>query len=838
MKLQKNTLDIRKKFKGLIGIKSKVEVRDSSMLSLVYTPGVAQCCREIEKDAVDSFKLTCRGNTIGIISDGSSVYGVGNVGPHASVPMLEGYSVFFKTFANIDALPLAVDVKSEENLIENIRTLEPTFGGFYLAYISSPHCFVVENMLRRCLSVPVIHGDQHATAMVVLAGLINALKVVGKKKENIKVVINGGGAGGIGTAKLLHNYGIKNILLCDREGIIYRNRPYYMNWAKSEISKYINESGEKGTLNDAIKDADVFVGLSIGGVLTSQMVKSMQKNPIVFAMATPEPEINYFEAKKAGARIVATSRIEFPNYLSLAIVIPGFVRGVLDVGSKGTHPKLKIAAAEALAGMVKENLNETNILPDLFDFRVAPVIAGAVAEEAIKLKINQIKVKPEKVAERLFNLLYDGVAENYEKGLEFKIEENGDVYKESSILHRRHTGVIEVHNKVPIKDKYLFDVVYSYKNASEPCKLIYKNKESIYDYTCKSNLVAVVSDGSAVLGLGNIGAEAAMPVMEGKALLFKTFGGVEAFPICINTQNPEEIISAVESIAVNFGGINLEDISAPRCFYVEEELKKRLDIPVFHDDQHGTAVIVLAGLKNALKIINKKIENVKIVVNGAGAGATAVSKLILKGGAKNLIMCDTKGAIYEGRAVGMNPIKEQMAKITNPHKESGTVHQILKGADVFIGLSKGNLLTKEDIKTMNKDSIVFALANPTPEITPAEAKAGGAKIVATGRSDFPNQINNCLAFPGIFRGALDVRAKEINDEMKLAASEAISSLAGDKLAPDYILPNGLDLKVPVKVASAVAKRAMEAGVARVKINLNDVEIKLQEFLYERGLLKD
>ena len=487
--------------------------------------------------------------------------------------------------------------------------------------------------------------------------------------------------------------------------------------------------------------------------------------------------------------------------------------------------------------MVKENLNETNILPDLFDFRVAPVIAGAVAKEAIKLKINQINIKPEKVAERLFNLLYDGVAETDEKGLEFKIEESGDVYKESSILHRRHTGVIEVHNKVPIKDKYLFNVVYSYNSASEPCKLIYKNKENIYDYTCKSNLVAVVSDGSAVLGLGNIGAEAAMPVMEGKALLFKTFGGVEAFPICINTQDPKEIVNAVESIAVNFGGINLEDISAPRCFHVEDELKKRLDIPVFHDDQHGTAVIVLAGLKNALKIVNKKIEDVKIVVNGAGAGATAVSKLILKGGAKNLIMCDTNGAIYQGRNVGMNPMKETMAKITNPNKESGTVHQILKGADVFIGLSKGNLLTKDDVKTMNKNAIVFALANPTPEITPDEAKAGGAKIVATGRSDFPNQINNCLAFPGIFRGALDVRAREINDEMKLAASEAISALAGDRLSPDYILPNGLDLKVPVKVASAVAKKAMEVGVARIKINLDDIEIKLQEFLYEKGFLE-
>ncbi len=837
MELKKNTLEMRKRFKGLIGIQSKVEVRDSSMLSIVYTPGVAQCCRDIEKNSVESFKLTCRGNTIGILSDGSSVFGLGDVGPYASVPMLEGYSVFFKTFANIDALPLAVNVASEESLIEDIRRLEPTFGGFYLAYISSPHCFVVENMLRRCLSVPVIHGDQHATAMVILAALINSLKITGKKKEKIKVVINGGGAGGIGTAKLLYNYGIKNILICDRRGIIYKNRPYYMNWAKSEISKFINEEQVKGGLEDALKDADVFIGVSIGNVLKPEMIKLMKKDPIIFALATPEPEINYFDAKKAGAKIVATSRIEFPNYFSSALVIPGFLRGVLDVGIKEMNVNIKIAASEALAGLVKENLNETNILPDLFDFRIAPVIAGAVARESIKLKINKINIEPEKVSENLFNLLYDGVMENKDKNLDLKIEEHGNVYKESVVLHRKHTGVIEIQNKVPIKDKYLFDVVYSYKNASEPCKLIFKNKENIYDYTCKSNLVAVVSDGSAVLGLGNIGAEAAMPVMEGKALLFKTFGGVEAFPICINTQDPDEIISVVESIAVNFGGINLEDISAPRCFSVEEELKKRLDIPVFHDDQHGTAVIVLAGLKNALKIVNKKIENVKIVVNGAGAGATAVSKLILKGGAKNLIMCDTKGAIYKGRIKGMNPFKEAMAEITNPNKEKGTLHEVLKGADVFIGLSKGNLLSTEDVKTMNKDAIVFALANPTPEITPDKAKAGGAKIIATGRSDFPNQVNNCLAFPGIFRGALDVRAKEITDEMKLAASEAISSLAGGKLSPDYILPDGLDLKVPVKVASAVAQKAMDIGVARIKVNIEDIEIKLQKFLYEKGLLE-
>ncbi len=836
MKMEKTSLELRKKFRGLIGINSKVELRDSSILSLVYTPGVAECCREIEKNSVESFKLTCRGNTIGIISDGTSVFGIGNVTPSGAIPMLEGYSVFFKTFANIDALPLAIKGKDENSIIDSIRNLEPTFGGFYLEDIRSPNCFVIEDMLRKCLSVPVIHGDQDANAMVVLAALINALKIIGKKKDKIKVVINGAGAAGIGITKLLLYYGIKNILLCDNKGIIYRDRPYNMNWVKSEISKSINISQEKGELKDALKNADVFIGVSIGKVVQYDMIKLMKKDPIVFALSSPEPEINYRDAKDAGAKIVATSRVDYPNHFTSALIIPGFMRGILDVGAIEINYDIKIAAAEALAALVGDNLNDINILPDLFDFRVSPVIAGVVAKKAIECKINRIDIDPELVTKRLFNLLYEG--ENFEskEKLRFRFDEKVDVNRESVILHRRHTGVIEIKNKLPIRDKYIFNLLYSSKTASETCKLISKDIEKVYEYTCKSNLVAVISDGSAVLGLGNIGAEAGMPVMEGKALLFKTFGGVEAFPICIKTQNPREIIQTVEAISVNFGGINLEDISAPRCFHVESELKKLLDIPVFHDDQHGTAIVVLAGLKNALKIVNKQIDAVRVVVNGAGAGATAVSKLILKAGCKNLIMCDTNGAIYEGRAEGMNPYKDEMAKVTNLNKEKGTIYDVIKGADVFIGLSKANLLTKDHVKSMNKDAIVFALANPAPEIMPEEAKAGGAKIIATGRSDFPNQVNNCLAFPGIFRGALDVRAKEINDEMKIEAAEAISKLALCRLSPNHIIPNGLDLKVPIKVASAVAKKAIEMGVARINANPDDIEMRLQEFLYETDLL--
>lgn len=390
-----------------------------------------------------------------------------------------------------------------------------------------------------------------------------------------------------------------------------------------------------------------------------------------------------------------------------------------------------------------------------------------------------------------------------------------DYAKESLKLHEQWKGKIEVVETVPVKSKEDLALAYT-PGVAEPCLAIQKDVNKSYDLTRRHNMCLVVTDGSAVLGLGNIGPEAGMPVMEGKCVLFKAFGGVDAFPMCIKSQDVDTIVETIYQVSGSFGGVNLEDISAPRCFEIEKRLKEKCDIPIFHDDQHGTAIITLAGLMNALKVTGKELDKVKIVMNGAGAAAIAIAKLLLTSGAKDVTMCDRAGAIYEGREAGMNPVKEEMAKITNLRKEQGSLADIVKGADVFIGVSAPKALTVDMVKTMNQDAIVFACANPTPEIFPDEAKAGGAKVVATGRSDFPNQINNVLAFPGIFRGAFDVRARDINDEMKIAAAKALAGLISEEeLNADYIIPAAFDERVGGTVAKAVAEAARKSGVARL-----------------------
>ena len=390
-----------------------------------------------------------------------------------------------------------------------------------------------------------------------------------------------------------------------------------------------------------------------------------------------------------------------------------------------------------------------------------------------------------------------------------------DYAKESLRLHGEWKGKIEVVTRVPVENKDDLSLAYT-PGVAQPCLEIQKDVDKSYELTRRWNMCLVVTDGSAVLGLGNIGPEAGMPVMEGKCVLFKAFGDVDAFPLCIKSNDVDEIVNTIYLISGSFGGVNLEDISAPRCFEIEKKLKEKCDIPIFHDDQHGTAIITLAGLTNALKVVGKKKEDVRIVMNGAGAAAISIARLLLTAGFKDITLCDRKGAIYEGRPEGMNPIKEEMAKVTNLAKKSGSLAEMLVGADVFIGVSAPGAVTTEMVKTMNKDAVVFACANPTPEIFPDDAKAGGAKVVSTGRSDFPNQINNVLAFPGIFRGAFDVRAKEINDEMKLAASEALANLITDEeLSPEYIIPKAFDKRVGPAVAKAVAEAAKRTGVARI-----------------------
>ena len=391
-----------------------------------------------------------------------------------------------------------------------------------------------------------------------------------------------------------------------------------------------------------------------------------------------------------------------------------------------------------------------------------------------------------------------------------------DYAQESLRRHAQWKGKIEVTVKVPVGTKEDLSLAYT-PGVAQPCLEIQKDINKSYDLTLRHNLCLIVTDGTAVLGLGDIGPEAGMPVMEGKCVLFKAFGGVDAFPLCIKSKDVDEIVNTIYLISGSFGGVNLEDIAAPRCFEIERKLKEKCDIPIFHDDQHGTAVVTLAGLLNAIKLVGKKKENVRIVINGAGAAAISITKLLLSCGFPNIILCDRRGAIYEGRTDGMNWIKDEMAKITNKEKKHGTLADVLVGADVFIGVSAPGTLTVDMVKTMNKDAIVFACANPVPEIFPDDAKKGGAAVVATGRSDFPNQINNVLAFPGIFRGTFDVRASDINDEMKIAASYALASLISDKeLNPDYIIPAAFDKRVADTVAAAVREAAKKSGVARIK----------------------
>ncbi len=400
--------------------------------------------------------------------------------------------------------------------------------------------------------------------------------------------------------------------------------------------------------------------------------------------------------------------------------------------------------------------------------------------------------------------------------------------EEALHIHRLNKGKLESKAKVPVKNARDLSLAYS-PGVAEPCKEIFEDVENVFEYTMKGNMVAVVSNGTAVLGLGNIGPEASLPVMEGKAVLFKSFAGVDAFPICLRTNSVDEIVQTVKLLEPTFGGVNLEDIAAPDCFEIEERLKKETNIPIFHDDQHGTAIVTLAGLINALKLSGKKLSEIKVVANGAGAAGIAIIKLMLSMGVREIVMCDTKGAIFEGRSYGMNPVKDSVAKHTNAKRQEGSLADVIKGADVFIGVSAEGAVTKEMVEDMNDDPIIFAMANPVPEIMPEDAKAAGASVIGTGRSDFPNQVNNVLAFPGIFRGALDVRATHINEEMKVAAVYAIANLIDESdLTTDYVIPAPFDARVAPAVAAAVAKTAMETGVARIKVDPEEVAARTRE----------
>jgi malate dehydrogenase (oxaloacetate-decarboxylating) len=837
-------MDYLRRYRGLIGVRSKVPVKDSAMLSLVYTPGVAEVCRAIVDDPLASHTYTCRGNTVALVSNASGLFGLKGAPPAAALPALEGKAVIFKTFAGIDALPIVLDAEHTTEMVETVAALGPTFGAICLEDISAPRSLQVAALLDQAMTIPVVNNHQHIVAIGTLAAMINAAKVVGKDLHNLKIVINGAGAATTGLVDLLELTGVQNVVVCDRYGILTPFRLHDMNWSKRHLAKRTNPERREGTLAQALQGADAFVGYSSGGALSPDMIRSMAPDPIIMAFALPEPEILPPLAEEAGAAVVATGRSDLANGINIALVFPGFFRGLLDVQALDINNDMLLEAARCLAGLVP-NPGRYQIVPDVLDFRVAPALAEAVARVALATGLaRKTDANPAAIAEWTRRYVYEGQAAIVDAP---SVGQDASLKEQALDLRRRYRGVLEIEAKLPIRDRYTLSMYLSPADA-QPAVAIAQQPDLAYEITAKGNLVAIVTDGSAVLGLGDIGPRAGLPVMEGKAILFHTFAGVEAFPICVATQTSNEIVEIVKRLAPTFGGINLEDIAAPRCFEIESKLKASLDIPVFHDDQHGTAVVVLAGLINAAKITGKTLDQMRAVVNGAGAAGIAVTKILMAAGIKEFILCDTKGAIYEGRPVGMNWIKEEMAKVTNRQGLKGTLVDALRGADLFIGVSGPGVLTAEVIAGMAERPIIFALANPDTEFAPrsgapraevaaairAAVKSGA--VVATGRSDFANQVNNSLAFPGIFRGALDTRAREINEVMKLAAAHAIAGLVPDQdLQPERIIPGGLDFAVPPAVAAAVAKAAMDSGVARVQVDPAQVAERTRRFIYEGHL---
>ncbi len=822
-----------RRHRGLLAVQSKIPIKDEHVLSLVYTPGVAEPCRVIHEDPEESFTCTIRGNAVAVLTDGSSVLSYGDAGPQAALPVMEGKAILFKTLSGIDAFPVCVAERDPARLADLILALTPTFGGFSIEDIASPRSFELLELLEATsetdLPVPFFFNDMQGACAIVLAALRNALKVVDKEIGDIHAVITGAGGAGITVARFLRKAGVAEITLCDRHGIVWEGRLAAMNRFKEAAARDLNPGRRQGSIGDALQGADLFVGLSAARTVEPGMIKKMSARPIVFALATPEPEIAAEDARAAGAGVVLTGGADYRHGLNVALAFPGILRGVMDARAPRVYDEMLIAAADAIATLVPErDLGPDRIVPRALDLRVGPAVAGAVANAAVALGVAREDVDPAAVEQRTRTRIYEGSAALVEP------DRGGGrprtLLEEALSLHRRYRGVIEVAAKFPVKDEHSLLVIAS-PGVACPVREIMREPLKVWEYTTKGNLVAVVTDGSAVLGLGNIGPEAALPVMEGKCVLFKTFAGIEAMPICLGTQETDAIVAIVKSLEPFLGGVNLEDIAAPRCFEIEERLRREVGIPVFHDDQHGTATVVLVGLLNALRLTGRDIGTARVTINGAGAAGIAVTRLLMKAGLRDVILCDTLGTIYPGRD-RLNPAKEAIAAVTNLERVAGPLIEAMRGRDVFIGLSAPNIVSPDMVRVMARRPIVFALANPVPEIAPEAALAAGAAVVATGRSDYKNQINNAIAFPGIFRGALDVAARNINDEMTLAAAHALADLIPDyELSPDYIVPRTLDFRGAPEVAAAVARAALDTGEARRRVDPRLILENTRDYLY-------
>ncbi len=831
-------LHYRRKYRGLISLDSKLNQVDSRFLSIVYTPGVAQPCEAIEEDPSRSFTYSGRGNTVAVVSDGSSALGLGDVGPEATLPILESKAVFFKNMAGLGAYPMALDTHSADRIVEVCKRVAPTVAAISLEDIASPTCFEVEARLTEELNIPVLHNDQHGTAISALAILHNVCRLQKERTlKDLSVVVAGAGAAGIATVNLFREAGITDIVLCDEDGVIHEGRREELHPGKRSVLPELKRPESGDTLDDAVRDRDVFVGLAAPGILSADMVRTMETDPVIIAGAAPDPEIDPDEAREAGAFVVCTARFDYPNMVTDTLALPGMFRGIMETNASVFTTGVKLAAARAIAEVVpSEDLRPDFILPDLLDRHVGPAVAEATARTAVEEGIaRRHELSPEEIGARTREYIYE--ADPSEPDETFWEDVDDPVENELGLrYYRKHRGPLILRSKIALKDRNILGLVYV-PGLGRVVESIAEDPERGFELACKGNMVAVATNGSAVLGLGDIGAPAARPVMEGISVLFHTFAGVEAFPLCIEDEDdPQKFVDTVKAFEPSLGGVNLEDITSPHCYEIERKLKQEMDIPIFHDDQHGTAVVTLAGLQSALELQDRSLEETRIVINGAGASGLATARFIQEAGAGEIVICDSSGPLYPGREASMNPEKRRAAEWSNPRGVRGDLRDALEDSHVFIGLSVGGILDADDIALMAEDPIVFAMANPEPEIFPEEARRGGAEVVATGRSDYPNQVNNALAFPGIFRGALDVRARGITENMKLAAASALTEMVKDEgLREHYILPRAMDFRTAPRVAEAVAMAAVEEGVARRELEPGTVLENTKDYLYEGRL---
>jgi malate dehydrogenase (oxaloacetate-decarboxylating) len=822
--------------RGLLSIRSKIAVRDEYMMNLVYGPAVTTACQEIQDNPAAAYSLTIRGNAVAIVSDGSSVLSYGDAGPAAALPVMEGKAILCKALGGLDAFPLCVDERDPQRLARILQRLTPTFGAFAIEDIASPRSFELQEILEGLsdadLPIPYFFNDMQGACAIVLAALRNAGKLVEKDFASLKAVITGAGGAGLSVARFLRRAGLHDITLCDRHGIVHPGRSEGMNRFKESAAQLFSRGGRSGSVADALRGADVLVGLSAARTVTPEMIRSMAPKAIVLALATPEPEITPEEAREAGAAVVLTGGANYRHGLNVALAFPGVLRGVMDARATRVYDEMLIAAADAIASLVPEKeIAPDRIIPRVLDLRVGPAVARAVANAAIALGVAAEDVHPDEVGEQARRLVYEGdtaLADSAARPADRGTPRSSG--EEALELRRRYRGLLAVSAKVPLKDELTLGVIAT-PGVAAPVREIVGDPMCVWDYTTKGNLVAVVTDGSAVLSLGRVGPLAALPAIEGKCVLLKTLAGIEAMPIAIEAPEPFDVVGVVRALAPSLGGVLLEGVATHAGFEIERLLRQSVEIPVFHDAQHGTAVVVLAALLNAARLTGRDLDEVKVAIAGAGAGGAAVARLLMAAGVEDVVLCDARGVLYEGRP-GMNPEKQELARLTNRLEVRGTLADAVRGRELFVGVSTGGLLTADMVRAMADRAIVFALADPVPEIAPEAAIAGGAAIVGTSRADRPNQLSNILAFPGILRGALDVAARDIDDGMKIAAAHALADLIPDyELTPSSILPRPIEFQGVPEVAEAVARAAQKSGLARRRVDPRSVLERTRDYLY-------